>query len=90
MRGREAQQLCMFMSCTALIFVLFLYFQKSREGLENKKEAKKVAKKVEKEANAFMTHFRLVQLLWQVAGVYYLKGSMISQGRGSGGGGDQE
>jgi hypothetical protein len=50
MRGREAQQLCMFMSCTALIFVLFLYFQKSREGLENKKEAKKVDQKVEKEA----------------------------------------
>ena len=36
MKQKEINSICLFMSFTALIFVLCLYFKSSREGIENK------------------------------------------------------
>jgi hypothetical protein len=36
MKQKEINSICLFMSFTALIFVLCLYFKSSKEGLENK------------------------------------------------------
>jgi hypothetical protein len=43
MKQKEINSICLFMSFTALIFVLCLYFKSSREGLEN--EEKNLMKK---------------------------------------------
>ena len=40
MKQKEINSICLFMSFTALIFVLCLYFKSSREGIENKGENK--------------------------------------------------
>ena len=42
MKQKRLNSLCFFMSTIALLFVLFLYFQKSYEGLENKSENKSI------------------------------------------------
>jgi hypothetical protein len=38
MKQKEINSICLFMSFTALIFVLCLYFKSSREGLENEEK----------------------------------------------------
>ena len=38
MKQKEINSICLFMSFTALIFVLCLYFKSSREGLKNEQE----------------------------------------------------